>query len=515
MRPYALLAGLIAASPVSAHALTLEPLSIYKHGSFERSAAEISSYDPASKRLFVVNGEAQRIDVLDIATPSEPKALASVSLAQYGGGLNSVAVKNGMVAAAISGKGPQEPGKVVFLTAADAKVVSTVEVGAMPDNVVFTPDGKYVLTADEGEPDPKYKKDPEGTISIVDVSGGFTNPPVRTADLRAFTWDKLNGVAVAKKGVPFAQDAEPEYIAVSPDSKTAYVALQEVNAIAKVDIAQARVTEVKGLGFKDWSKLAFDSNDRDGGIRFRAWPALGVYQPDGIASYVAGDGKLYIVSANEGDSRDYTELGGSFSNESRVGDVKLDAELAARAAKVADADFGGRLKILNTMGDTDNDGEFEQIYIFGARSMSIWSADTLEQVYDSGDVLERETARVHGEIGFNANHREAGYDNRSDDKGPESEGVAIGVLDGRTYAFVGLERVSGIAIFDVTDPKNASLAAYHNQRDFSKAPSMDKLGDLGPEGVLFISAENSPIGKPLLVVSNEVSSTTRIYEIKP
>ncbi len=498
----------------AAHAITLEPLSLYKHGKFGASAAEIAAYDPGSKRLFVVNGEKDRIDVLDIADPAAPKNAGVVDLSAYGATPNSVALNNGIAAAAVTNKNAQAPGAVVFFAAADLKVISAVKVGPMPDMVTFTPDGRYVLTADEGEPDVKYKKDPEGSVSIIDVSAGFAAPSVNQATFSTFTWDKLTGVAPMKKGVAFAQDAEPEYIAVSADSKIAYVGLQEVNAVAVVDIASATVTGVKGLGFKDWSKSALDLADRDSAVDIKPWPVLGVYMPDAIAAFVARDGQTYLLTANEGDSKDFTELGGSFSNEARVGDLTLDPKLVAKATAAGGANFGGRLKVLKDQGDTDKDGDYDALYAFGARSISIWDAN-VNLVYDSGDALEHETARAHGFKGFNTSHTDNVSDGRSDDKGPEPEGAAIGVVDGRTYAFVGLERVSGIAVFDITDPKAASLVAYHNSRNFDLAPSVDPSGDHGPEGVLFIPAGGSPTGAPLLVVSNEIASTTRIYAIKP
>ena len=38
-------------------------------------------------------------------------------------------------------------------------------------------------------------------------------------------------------------------------------------------------------------------------------------------------------------------------------------------------------------------------------------------------------------------------------------------------------------------------------------------GDLGPEGLVFIPAAQSPNGRPLLVVGNEVSGTTAVLQL--
>ncbi len=505
-------AALLAFAPAAA-AIDLEPLGQYRHGSFESSAAEITAYDPASKRLFVVNGESHRIDVLDMADPARLTLIGSVDLSQYGSTPNSVDVHNGLVAAAMTATDKQAPGKVVFFNAADLAVQGAVSVGAMPDMLTFTPDGAHVLTANEGEPNAAYSTDPEGSVSIIDLVGGVAGAVVRTADFRAFTYESSPGLApIGRQGSTFAQDAEPEYIALSPDGRTAYVTLQEVNAVATIDIAAGRVTAVRGLGFKDWSQSTTDLDDRDGGLHMGPNPVFGIYQPDAIAGFVGADGGFYLVTANEGDSKDLTEAGGTFSNEARGGDVTIGPQLTARV-NAGRGSFLRRVKLLRGLGYSTSAAAYEQLYLFGARSMSIWDANAA-LVYDSGDALEREIARRHPRH-FNANHNDNAIDNRSDDKGPEPEGVAVGAVGGRTYAFVGLERDSGVAVFDVTAPREASLVHYETTRDFRADPRTPAAGDLGPEGVMFIPAAESPNGRDLLVVTYEVSSTTRVYAVTP
>ena len=100
--------------------------------------------------------------------------------------------------------------------------------------------------------------------------------------------------------------------------------------------------------------------------------------------------------------------------------------------------------------------------------------------------------------------------NRSDDKGPEPEGVVIGSIRDTAYAFVSLERVGGVAIFNVNDPANPRLVDYLNNRSLTAG-----TGDLGPEGTLFISAASSPTGQPLLLLANEMSSNIAVYGIRP
>lgn len=508
MRRLALIAGLatLAASPVSA--LELTPLGVFKHGGFRTSASEISAYDAASKRLFVVNGETKAIDILDISDVEAPRLVRSFSLSGFGGAPNSVTVKNGVVAAALDGLDKQGPGHVVFFRAADLTPLGQVEVGAMPDMITFTPDGRYVLAADEGEPDPKdMGRDPEGSVAVIDVSAGFDKATVRLADFRAFNGVAIPGGKPVRPGASFAQGAEPEYVAVSADGATAWVGLQEVNALATVDIATASVTAVTGLGYKSYEACPADLSDKDGKIAIRPHPnVFGLYQPDAIAFFQAG-GRGYIVSANEGDSQGWP----AFSEEKRVKEMKLDPAAFPNPAEQQGDWALGRLKTTTLMGDTDGDGDLDQIYSYGARSISVWGQDGA-LVADTCDAIERETAS-HGMKGFNLNHEEEGADSRSDDKGPEPEGVAIGVVGGKPYAFVGLERDGGIMMFDLSDPAHPAPAGYATTRNYDMTPTAPASGDQGPEGVLFIPAETSPNGQPLLVVSYEISGTTRIWRI--
>ncbi|MCC6295854.1 MAG: alkaline phosphatase, partial [Pseudomonadales bacterium] len=172
----------------------------------------------------------------------------------------------------------------------------------------------------------------------------------------------------------------------------------------------------------------------------------------------------------------------------------------------------GRLTVTSATGLRADGSCYEDIYAFGARSFSIWTAD-LEQVYDSGADYERVTAEMFPDH-FNSNHRENSFDSRSDDKGPEPEGVTVAKLWGRTYAFVGLERIGGVMVHDITNPRAPVFVQYLNNRDFGAAPGTPEAGDLGAEGLMVIEAHKSPIpGVPLLAVANEVSGTTSLFRI--
>lgn len=509
--------------------ITLTPLGTYATGLFDQEAAEIIAFDPETQRAFVVNGGAKTVDILDMRNVTAPTLAGQIDITQFGGGANSVAFRDGVLAAAVQAKDKQANGSIVFFDA-DGQLIASVKVGALPDMVIFTPDGTKVLSANEGEPRADYTNDPEGSVTIVDISGGVENVTqgnVTTADFSAFNDIELDpAIRIFGPGSTVAQDLEPEYIAVAPNSSTAYVTLQENNAFAIVDLTAGEVTDIVPLGFKDhsapqvssklfeFSGLNFampvfkgrglDASNKDDAINIQHWPVRGMYQPDTIVAYEV-DGETYLITANEGDARDYA----GYSEEVRVEDLTLDPAVFPNADGLQKEESLGRLKTTTASGDADGDGFFEEIYAFGGRSFSIWdTAGNL--VFDSGD----EIARITGEAlphGFNSSGENDTFDDRSDDKGAEPEALAIGVIDGVPYAFLGLERIGGIMVYDVSDPHVPVFVQYVNNRNFGVAS--EKTGDLAPEGIIVVSAENSPTGAPLLMVANEFSGTVTVYAI--
>lgn len=508
-----LLASALIATMSTVHAdIVLNPLGTYASGLFADSGAEIVAHDPATQRVFVVNAGDGFIDVVDINNPANPSLAFRIDISPYGANANSVAVHKGIVVAAVEANVKQDPGKAIFFDT-DGNFLNQVTVGALPDMVTFSPNGKWVLVANEGEPNDAYTNDPEGSVSIINLHRGvasLTQAKVRTADFKRFNNATLDSsIRVFGPNASVAQDLEPEYITVSHNSKKAWVTLQENNAIGVIDIRSAKVTDLIGLGFKNHSMPGneFDASNEDDAINITHWPTQGMYQPDAIASYRVR-GKTYLLTANEGDSRDYS----GFSEEERVADITLDPTAFPNAAVLQQEANLGRLKITNTLGDDDNDGDFDRLFSYGARSFTIWTSDG-QQVFDSGSNFETITAAILPED-FNSDDEENGsFDARSDDKGPEPEGVVIGKVHGRQYAFIGLERVGGIAVYDVTAPAQAEFVEYINTRDFAGDPAAGTAGDLSPEGLAFIKKSDSPTGKPLLVVGYEVSGTTTIYEI--
>jgi hypothetical protein len=540
-RPLVLLAAAVAASSLFAGlagaddddddggGIGLARLGTYSAGPdvFDEGAAEIPAYDRRSKRLFVVNGAANVVDVLDIRNPSSPTEVGELDVSAFGSP-NSVAVSDGVVAVtstAIVSEGdddPTRPGTVAFFTTAGAHL-RTLTVGATPDMAAFTPNGDWLLIANEGEPN-SYgladSVDPEGSISVVDMRRGVAAATVRTAGFDSFD-DRLaalrqSGVRIFGPSATVARDLEPEYIAVSRNSRTAWVTLQEANAIAEVDVRAAEVESIRPLGTKDHSMPGngFDASDQGGpppAIAPR--PVRGTYMPDAIVALTRGD-ETYLLTANEGDVREWPGIKGpgSTTEALRAGNsaVQLDSPLPAGLNRLNITTVPGLAG-----GDTDGNGKIDVLQSFGARSFSVWTTSG-QLVADSGDQLEQITAATPGVV-FNASNTNNSFDNRSDDKGPEPEEIELGKISGRWYAFVGLERPGGVVVYDVSRPSAPRFVTYVNNRDFSVDPEDPQGGDpldLGPEGIVFIAAKDSPTRKPLLVVANEISGTTTIYAVE-
>tara|TARA_R110000868_G_scaffold306224_2_gene567331 strand:+ start:23729 stop:25399 length:1671 start_codon:yes stop_codon:yes gene_type:complete len=498
--------------PAASKAVGLKFLGRYRHGTRKKSTAEICAFDTDSKRLFVVDGERVAVDILDITNPSEPQLFKSVDLAELGSKPNSITAKGGVIAAALSSDPKQEPGLVVFLSPA-GEVLKTVHVGPEPDMLTISPDGHWLITANEGEATKDYTRNPEGSVSLIDLTDGVaavTDASVVHIDFTAYN-DKSklpSGVRVFGKNATPAQDFEPEYIAVSPDSKTAWVSLQEANAFAIIDLETSKLVDLVPLGYKDHSlpENAFDASNKDKKIQLRTWPVKGMYQPDAIYSFEV-DGTAYVITADEGDHRDFD----GFSEKARVGDLKLDPKKFPNAKELQSPKALGRLMVTSSNGDADGDGLYEEIYCFGGRSFSIRSAEG-QLIYNNGNEFERIIANRFPKS-FNADHESNDLDDRSDNKGPEPEGLVVGMFEGRPVAFIGMERHSGIMIYDLTNPKQPVFCDYVITRDFDKSTKKPEAGDLGPEGLTFIPADVSPTGKPLLAVSYEISGTTALFEV--
>ena len=538
---------------------------------FASSAAEIVSYDTCSDQLYVVNANRARIDIFSLdSQTSAPHFSGSINLQEAAvaadieiGAANSVSAKNGLLAVAIEAADKQQHGIIALYRLDTLSLLNTFESGSLPDMVLMSSDSQTLLSANEGEPNSTYENDPEGSVTLVNLSQGFDDD---SAQVTQITFTDFNVGASrhnelsaqvrisGPQGTTVAQDLEPEYITLDENTQTAYVALQENNALGIIDVNSAQVTAIKGLGLKSWNMASgneLDASDKDDVVgNFSSFEQLsGMYMPDTITSYQV-NGNTFIVTANEGDSREYiyessqqicheaghawdgddfsgseqynTELDDciSFTDEGRGKDLEVDNNHPLYN-DLANKEVLGRLKVIMdqpVLSDTDT------VLAFGGRSFSIWN-DQAELVFDSGDDIAKRVYSYDAES-LNAtsdnNDLTETADNRSDDKGVEPEAVEVALINGEAYAFVGLERQGGVMVYNITNPQAPVFQSYLNNRDFNHGVCSElddgdcdngiynrDAGDLAPESIEYFTRNN----QHFVAVGNEVSGTTTVYKI--
>lgn len=559
----------LATPPTATTTLDLIPLGTYS-GQGGLQASEIVAFDATSKQIYVNNGALNRIDIVNVATPATPTLVRSVDMTVYGRGVQSVTVGDGVVAAAVdvapvvsaNGRQTASSGLIVLMDTT-GRVLKTVAVGTLPDHVSFTPDKKTILVAGEGEPicsldngstsanesiDATLVSDANGTVSLIDVSNGANSATVTTLDFSSFDKTALlaEGVRVFFPGSTAAQDLEPEYITTNAAGTRAYVTLQEANAIAIVDLVNKTVLDVAPLGYKDWGAagLLIDTSDKDNqaltgaNVNLQSYagvPLKGMYMPDTIAS-MQRNGETYLLMANEGDDRETTTGVGTpstsntcFAEKVRAGDASFSTNWSTGTVS-STLNTNAKLARLNTTKAFPTKTAFDAIYTYGGRSFSIRNASG-ELVWDSGSQLEEIIARDYP-TAFNSDSSDtaassllmvqgqpARLDTRSDDKGPEPEALAVGTIGAQTFAFVGLERMGGIVVYDVSNPTAPTFVRYKNAalEGLALTPANNSTPgsyDVSPEGMVFVPAALSPNAKPMLIVANELSGTTTMYEVR-
>ncbi|MCK8062714.1 choice-of-anchor I family protein [Vibrio sp. 1CM7H] len=525
---------------------------------FDTSAAEIVSYDACTDKLYVVNAEAKRVDVLSMDDNGVPTQTAFINLNSAGeaagieiGAANSVAVFNGLIAVAIENRNKQAKGIVGLYRSDDLSLVMTFPTGALPDMVGFSKDGRYIATANEGEPNSDYSVDPEGSVTLIVLNLGVAQAEVTQIGFNEFDGSRKAelpmNVRISGPNATIAQDLEPEYLTFADNGKI-YVALQENNAMAIVNPESKSVERIVGLGEKSWSDAKLDASNKDKIIgNLKSYPQLvGLFMPDTIDSYSV-DGSTYIVSANEGDGREYgfkttqeqcdkagfmwdeddflgtdeytSEQGTCLSHVDEVRGKKL--KVAAEhplAEALKDNKQLARLKVIKpeqTLSAQEN------VQAFGARSFSIWDENG-KLVFDSGDDFATIALLNEGKNFNSTNDNNHSGDDRSDDKGIEPEAIEVAQINGRHYVFIGLERQGGIMIYDITEPKQVQFLHYVNRRDYNQPVCTQvedgectndtynpKAGDLGPESINYFTRN----GSHFIAVGNEVSGTTSVFRI--
>ncbi|QXP61337.1 choice-of-anchor I family protein [Olleya sp. HaHaR_3_96] len=457
------------------------------------AAAEISAYDKITKKLFVTNAESNEISIYNLLDLESPIQEPAISLSAFGSP-NSVAVFDGKLAVAVEAPIKQNVGQIRVYNTSDSSLYNQYTVGALPDMVTFSKDGNFILSANEGEPNADYTDDPMGTVSIIDLN----TDTVTTLDFTSFNSQEAaleaDHFRVTGLNADLAKDVEPEYITISEDSQTAWVSLQENNGIAKINLLTKTIEAILPLGYKDHMlpQNSLDVSNEDGVTELKNWPVRGLYQPDAIVS-VRINGTDYVISANEGDAREYEGTPG-YTDIDRVKDLTLDATMFPAVEDYQNEVNLGRLNVMLSEGDIDNDGDFDYLYSYGARSFTIWNGNG-GLVYDSGNSIATETLTATPDT-FNDE------DKRSDDKGAEPESVdVLNIGDQRYILFVGLERTDQVMVYDISNPNAPVFLSI-----------LSHSGDEAPEGLLAIPAIDSPTGKDLLIVSNEDSGTVSFYE---
>lgn len=498
-------------APIPSQEIELNYVGSFDPSGASTSTCEIVVHDPASQRIFTTSAVAGFLDIINFSNPAAPTVINSVDTNSYGG-VTSVAVKNGIVAVASPNTDETLNGSVVFFDT-NGVFLKQVTVGALPDMITFSPDGTKVMTANEGQPNANYSIDPEGSVSVIDISGGI--PALSQTNVTTLLFTTYNsqeatliasGVRKLKATSTLSQDFEPEYITISADSQKAWVTLQENNAVVEINLATTTFTDIWALGTKDVSipGNGMDISDNNGQVLIANWPIQAFYMPDAVANYTVG-GNTYLVTANEGDEKEYT----GFVERTTVGAASytLDPAIYPNASVLKQSYNMGRFRVSNLSGNTDADSDFETINAVGSRSFSIFNATTKQIVFDSGDDFERYTAANLPTI-YNADHEDNVAKGRSRAKGPEPEGVTVAQIGTETFAFISLERVGGVMVYNITDPNNVTFVDYKNSRSTSAYS-----GDHGPEGITYIKPENSPNGTGYVLVANEISGTITIFEV--
>lgn len=502
-------------------------------------SAEIATYHAGSKRIFATNGVKNTIDIFDISDVANPKKVGSVELSPYGNDVTSVAAGTNVVVAVVNvsdkfsatGVPTTTNGKIVVFDTA-GKVLSSPDVlGVLPDSVTFAPNGTTALIAIEAQPvcakddpataakeDADYTKasDPVGGVTVVDLSNPAA-PVLKFAGFDKFTVAEMRakGIAVSSVVNNVSKDFEPEFVSAA-DNDYAYVTIQEANAIGKLNIQTATFESITRAFESNVAKVARDTSDRDSGAGPRTYRnVVGASQPDAIAGFKIGSGN-YFLTANEGDAREYSCL----NDDLRGSALNVDPIRFPDWKTLSGSAALGRAKVNPTMGDKDGDGDIDTIHLRGSNSMTMYRNGYA--MWDSADLLDQIQTDAFGVANINGSHSRSadkatvnyvGQD-RSDDKGAEPEGVAVGMVGDRRIAVLGLERMTALAVFDITQPRLPVFLEWLQMLPTKATPAKD-VKYWSPEGIVFVPADKSPSGKALIITSYELSGSLSIHQIEP
>lgn len=481
-----LFAAAVLAGPVEASLLELPRVGHLRLGA-NAAQAEVVAFAESCGLAAVLDPAGRAVHFVAVDDPSAPRVTATADLSEMGPTPTGIAASGRFVAVTVAAE-PGLPGTLLILDCRGT-VIARSPVGYHPDAVAFAPNGRKIVTADEGELAGDI--DPPGGATILDFEPrtgtlGFAQVlTFRDFDPEGPRAAELPATLRLRPGVLPSLDLEPEYVAISPDSSTAWLTLQESSGIAEIDLDTGSVRRLVALPTVSFAGHGIDPSDRDGGSRIAPHPIEGLIQPDGIAAYRGPDGTLRLLIAGEGDSR------GSL-DEVRLAELGLDPEALPMRAELEAPERLGRLRVDRMWGDPDHDGALERIVTFGSRAMHVLDAATLEPIWDSGADLERLTHAAAERAGQHPDLRSAA-------RGPEPEGVAIAAIGGRTFGFVGLERAGGVAVVDLTFEPPTLLGWAPFEPD-----------DISPEGLAVITSRER---RPLLLATHEISSSLAIHDL--
>ncbi|XP_046549457.1 mesenchyme-specific cell surface glycoprotein-like [Haliotis rubra] len=416
--------------------------------------------------------------------------------------------------------------------------VLQVQVGAIPDMVKPTRDCSKIIVAVEGEAyeyPPNHIIDPPGLVVIVNFPSGVGgNTIISTLNFERFNervpFLEQSGVrhVYRENNNPFSNDVEPEYVAINADDTKAYIMLQENNAVATVDLETETISEVYGLGYKNWTSLKLDPSDRDGGANMNSYTVYGMYQPDSFVHFQFKGGN-YLVMANEGDAKVYEYGAYQWSEEergSKVAPQDLYNIDFTTQQQLSDNSKLGRLKFGVSPSERDSQGFLKAMFTYGGRGWSIRRAEDMSLIYDSGNdvadrTLQQQFDLFNCELDDENDRPYNSFDMRSDNKGAETEDVTVGEIDGYTLFFVANERPGTIMTYSVKDdlshPKFQHIYSGIPEtwgRTWQQMYDDWDLTEIDCEDNKFVPASESPTGKPILFAGGSVSGTVSILEVE-
>jgi len=516
--------------------------------SIELGGAEIVAWIPNARVAAVCGGDNTVRFVKYDANFKNPEVVLEQ---EFDGDIQSVAAYGNQFAVAESPSKTEKGSVGVYKFNSNTNNLErrfTATVGYLPDSVAWSPDGKTIVVANEGEPNDYYgtsdEIDPKGSISIIRLGDDKKSlKEVTTLGFGGFTAQQLKDAGVRLSGENAdspAKDIEPEFVKVTSDSKRAVVTLQENNAMVVVNLETGTLETPMGLGSKDWAGLSVDTSDKDGGYLPGNRDFKSLYMPDGMDVFTASNGTSYAVMANEGDGRVRPDdvnfeanAGGTFTlSRHRVKkghkalaqiedpmtgkNIYVHKGLRGKDSTAFEAEVGDEFFITRKYGAVADDDFYSDEKragkLEGPQGNSIVSGDgegRLKTVVDQNTAdsitgfggrsftIRDLDGNIAWDSGDDLDRIAAEYDvyddGRSDDKGVEPEHVEIATLGDRSFAFISLERGTStlIPVYEITNV-DAPEHVYTFHAANSVAPEATEFVKTSANGgTLLVSSEKS------------------------